>query len=123
MPLGIIVYYHVKLLSVDRVIAETKITCSRDQSFTISYSLEPYFRCQTYIPNRNTSQYETFPFSSSLTGTFSLLFVTFALKRHMGYFLINVYVPCSMLVILSWVGFWINREATADRIALGKTRT
>ncbi len=24
-----------------------------------------------------------------------------------------------MLVILSWVGFWINREATGDRIALG----
>ena len=27
-----------------------------------------------------------------------------------------------MLVILSWVGFWINREATGDRIALGKER-
>ena len=38
----------------------------------------------------------------------------------MGYFLINVYVPCSLLVILSWVSFWINREATADRIALGR---
>ncbi len=25
-----------------------------------------------------------------------------------------------MLIILSWVGFWINREATGDRIALGK---
>ena len=56
-----------------------------------------------------------------LVGTYSSLYVTFALKRHMGYFLINVYVPCSMLVILSWVAFWINREATADRIALGKS--
>ena len=37
----------------------------------------------------------------------------------MGYFLIQVYVPCSLLVVLSWVAFWINREATADRIALG----
>ena len=25
-----------------------------------------------------------------------------------------------MMVMLSWVGFWINREATSDRIALGK---
>ena len=49
-----------------------------------------------------------------------MLFVHFSLRRHMGYFLINVYVPCSLLVILSWVAFWINREATADRIALGK---
>ena len=38
----------------------------------------------------------------------------------MGYFMINVYVPCSLLVIISFVGFWINREATADRISLGK---
>ena len=38
----------------------------------------------------------------------------------MGYFLINVYIPCSLLVVISWVSFWINREATADRIALGE---
>ena len=38
----------------------------------------------------------------------------------MGYFLINVYVPCALLVIISWVGFWINREATSDRMTLGE---
>ena len=52
-------------------------------------------------------------------GAYSVLYVKFHLRRHMGYFLINVYVPCALLVIISWVGFWINREATADRIALG----
>jgi len=51
---------------------------------------------------------------------YSALFANFVLQRHTGYFLINVYVPCSLLVAISWVGFWINREATADRIALGK---
>ena len=55
-----------------------------------------------------------------LQGQFSLLYVKFALRRHTGYFLINIYVPCSLLVVLSWVGFWINREATSDRIALGE---
>ncbi|XP_053399187.1 gamma-aminobutyric acid receptor alpha-like [Mercenaria mercenaria] len=49
----------------------------------------------------------------------TVLSVDFRLSRHLGYFLINVYVPCCLLVILSWVAFWINREATADRIALG----
>lgn len=49
-----------------------------------------------------------------------MLLVSFQLKRHMGYFLIEVYAPCTLLVVLSWVSFWINREATADRIALGK---
>ncbi|CAN8006662.1 unnamed protein product [Ixodes hexagonus] len=54
-------------------------------------------------------------------GPFAMLLVNFQLKRHMGYFLIEVYAPCTLLVVLSWVSFWINREATADRIALGVT--
>ena len=33
--------------------------------------------------------------------------------------MINIYVPTVCLVVVSWVGFWINREATADRISLG----
>ena len=56
-----------------------------------------------------------------LVGHFSYLNVRFVLRRHMGYFLINVYIPCSMLVTVSWIGFWINREATEDRIALGES--
>lgn len=50
-----------------------------------------------------------------------MLLVSFHLKRHMGNFLIQVYGPCVLLVVLSWVSFWLNREATADRISLGIT--
>ena len=32
----------------------------------------------------------------------------------------QVYVPCTLIVVLSWVGFWLNREATSDRVGLGK---
>ncbi|CAF1355234.1 unnamed protein product [Adineta ricciae] len=47
---------------------------------------------------------------------FSVLRVDFVLKRHMGYYIIQVYIPSSMLVMLSWVSFFIHREATADRV-------
>jgi hypothetical protein len=50
-----------------------------------------------------------------------MLLVSFHLQRHMGNFLIQVYGPCVLLVVLSWVSFWLNREATADRISLGKS--
>lgn len=50
---------------------------------------------------------------------YSMLLVSFHLQRHMGNFLIQVYGPCMLLVVLSWVSFWLNREATADRISLG----
>jgi len=31
----------------------------------------------------------------------------------------QVYVPCVLIVVLSWVSFWIHREATSDRVGLG----
>ena len=33
----------------------------------------------------------------------------------------QVYGPCMLLVVISWVSFWLNREATSDRISLGIT--
>jgi hypothetical protein len=53
-------------------------------------------------------------------GHYSVLQVVISLQRHTGYFLIQIYLPCTLLVILSWVGFWLNREATSDRVGLGK---
>jgi gamma-aminobutyric acid receptor subunit alpha len=38
-----------------------------------------------------------------------------------GYFLLQLYIPCTLIVFLSWVGLWLNREATNDRINLGVT--
>ncbi|KAF0311390.1 Gamma-aminobutyric acid receptor subunit alpha-6 [Amphibalanus amphitrite] len=54
-------------------------------------------------------------------GNFSMLRASFHLQRHMGNFMIQVYGPCVLLVVLSWVSFWLNREATSDRISLGVT--
>ncbi|XP_035726979.1 gamma-aminobutyric acid receptor subunit alpha-2-like [Vespa mandarinia] len=54
-------------------------------------------------------------------GEFSVLQVSFNLQRNTGYFLIQVYVPCVLIVVLSWVSFWIHREATSDRVGLGIT--
>ena len=56
-----------------------------------------------------------------IAGEYSMLLVSFHLQRHMGNFLIQVYGPCCLLVVLSWVSFWLNREATADRVSLGKS--
>lgn len=30
-------------------------------------------------------------------------------------------MPCILIVVLSWVSFWIHREATSDRVGLGIT--
>ncbi|CAF1551930.1 unnamed protein product [Adineta ricciae] len=53
--------------------------------------------------------------------TRSIVYVVFAFRRHVGYFLLQLYIPCILIVFLSWVGLWLNREATNDRINLGVT--
>ncbi|KAK5981233.1 Neurotransmitter-gated ion-channel transmembrane region [Trichostrongylus colubriformis] len=52
---------------------------------------------------------------------YSALEVRFYFERHFGYFLMNFYVPCTLIVLLCWVALWTNREATGDRVGMGIT--
>lgn len=51
-------------------------------------------------------------------GNYSRLNVEFELKRMVGYYLPQVYIPCTMLVILSWISFWLNRRAANVRLVI-----
>ncbi|XP_032889245.1 glycine receptor subunit alpha-2 [Amblyraja radiata] len=55
------------------------------------------------------------------TGRFTCIEVKFHLERQMGYYLIQMYIPSLLIVILSWVSFWINMDAAPARVALGIT--
>ena len=46
--------------------------------------------------------------------------MSFKLQRNIGYFVFQTYLPSILIVMLSWVSFWINHEATSARVALGK---
>ena len=51
---------------------------------------------------------------------FQRLSLSFKLQRNIGYFVFQTYLPSILIVMLSWVSFWINHEATSARVALGK---
>ncbi|CEF65127.1 Gamma-aminobutyric acid receptor subunit beta-like [Strongyloides ratti] len=58
---------------------------------------------------------------TTATGSYQRLSLVFFLKRSIGYFIFQTYLPCILIVMLSWVSFWINHEATSARVALGIT--
>ena len=57
----------------------------------------------------------------SFPGEYSCLTVDLTFKREFSYYLLTIYVPCCMLVIVSWVSFWLDPNAVPARVSLGVT--
>uniref|UniRef100_A0A3B5LGW1 Gamma-aminobutyric acid type A receptor subunit alpha6a n=1 Tax=Xiphophorus couchianus TaxID=32473 RepID=A0A3B5LGW1_9TELE len=55
------------------------------------------------------------------TGQYSVQVVHFLLQRKLGYYLIQTYIPLIMVVVLSQVSFWINKESVPARTVAGIT--
>ncbi|BFZ14997.1 hypothetical protein BsWGS_18036 [Bradybaena similaris] len=79
-----------------------------------------------FVENLQLSQYTLVSHSLSNctktykeTGSFSCVQADLILQRDVGYYIIQVYVPSVLIVILSWVSFWLDVEAIPARISLG----
>ena len=51
---------------------------------------------------------------------FQLIFDIF-LERPLGYFLWEVYMPATFIVVIAFSSFWLDRSATPARVSLGVT--
>lgn len=63
-------------------------------------------------------------FSLSLsfrTGEYSCLRAELNLKRSIGHHLVQSYLPSTLIVVISWVSFWLDVDAIPARITLGVT--
>ncbi|ETN86287.1 hypothetical protein NECAME_16426 [Necator americanus] len=54
-------------------------------------------------------------------GEYSRLVSYFLFKRNIGFYIIQIYLPSILIVVISWVSFWLSRDATPARVALGVT--
>jgi len=79
-----------------------------------------------------TSVYSTGAYTSSLAlnemnfcecsvGNFTCLEVVFTFRRRLGYYLFHTYIPTCLIVMMSWISFWIKPEAVPARVTLGVT--
>lgn len=56
-----------------------------------------------------------------LSGWYNRLYINFILRRHIFFFMLQTYFPTMLMVVLSWVSFWIDRRAVPARVSLGTT--
>ena len=54
-------------------------------------------------------------------GSFTCLEVVFRFKRRLGCFMFHTYIPTCLIVMMSWISFWIKPEAVPARVTLGVT--
>lgn len=56
-----------------------------------------------------------------VTGIFSTLKANLHLKRKVGFYVLQVFIPSIFFVVLSWVSFFVDAEAVPARVSLGVT--
>ncbi|XP_031559188.1 glycine receptor subunit alpha-2-like isoform X2 [Actinia tenebrosa] len=93
----------------------------------LSWASEPYKKSVGVADGVTLSQFalDEYTAEKSLanytTGSFTILKVTFLIRRKKFYYVVQTYIPTILITILSWVSFWIPRSSPPARVALGIT--
>ncbi|XP_065212052.1 pH-sensitive chloride channel 2-like isoform X2 [Planococcus citri] len=66
-----------------------------------------------------TTSEENYHYFGKFAGNYSSLTVYFKLEREAGHYLMDYYVPSILLVVVSWVTFWLDPNAVPGRTTLG----
>ena len=53
-------------------------------------------------------------YSVCTAGEYSCLQVDLMFARQLSFFIVTVYVPCSMTVSVSWMSFWLDHKAVGN---------
>lgn len=88
----------------------------KEQPVTIQNAILPLYK----IVNTPTSSVDLCDVNS-LPGEneFSCLQLTIVLNRAIGYYMLEIFIPDMLIVITSWVSFWLHPLAVPGRISLG----
>ncbi|XP_067685260.1 glycine receptor subunit alpha-2-like [Haliotis asinina] len=54
-----------------------------------------------------------------VTGSYTCLRTDVSIKREIGFYATQTYIPSILIVVLSWASFWIDHEAVPARISVG----
>lgn len=52
------------------------------------------------------------------TGEYSCLTVDMTFKRQLSYYIITIYIPTFMIVMVSWMSFWLDHKSAPARVTL-----
>ncbi|XP_067684127.1 glycine receptor subunit alpha-2-like [Haliotis asinina] len=75
---------------------------------------------EAYLPDFQVVGVNTTSCSTGYaTGAFPCIYAELTLRREIGFYMIQTYIPTMLIVMLSWASFWIDHEAVPARISVG----
>ncbi|KER29511.1 hypothetical protein T265_03886 [Opisthorchis viverrini] len=106
---------HMNLGSYGYTVDELKFVWREEGAVTVADNLQ---LLEFESPRGATTQDCTTNGTTS-TGTYSCLLLTISFQRLVGSYLVTTYIPEVLIVMVSWLGFWIDVKAAPARISLG----
>lgn len=83
-----------------------------------SFQLSDLINLPTFkIKGHAQSKYE----QTLTTGTFTRIVCEIFFERSIGYYMYQIYVPAFLIVVISWVPFWLDQKDNHARVGLGST--
>ncbi|VDO95485.1 unnamed protein product [Heligmosomoides polygyrus] len=70
---------------------------------------------------KQTCYHVNYTKATTSSGQYRRLYFEILLVRNMGFYSMNIVIPSMLIVTISWVSFWLNREASPARVGLGVT--
>ncbi|XP_076068277.1 glycine receptor subunit alpha-2-like isoform X2 [Oratosquilla oratoria] len=103
-----------EIASFSKTMKELSLSWKNDSPIKMYKSLRmPQFEMERIVP---TTCQESFQI-----GNYSCLVAEFHMRRAIGFHLVQSYLPTILIVVISWVSFWMDVDSVPGRTTLGVT--
>nr|QQY02572.1 glycine receptor subunit alpha-2 [Cryptocotyle lingua] len=106
---------HMNLGSYGYTLDELKFVWQEEEAVTVAENLQ----LLEFESPRGAATQDCTKNGTTSTGTYSCLLLTISFQRLVASYLVTTYIPEVLIVMVSWLGFWIDVKAAPARISLG----
>ncbi|CAH8648025.1 unnamed protein product [Schistosoma haematobium] len=106
---------HINIGSYGYTLNELKFVWNHNKPVELAEKLQlsEFETPKQFITNDCSSGYST------STGQYTCLNATFELQRQLGSYLATTYIPNVLIIMVSWLSFWVNVDSAPARVPLG----
>ncbi|VDO00083.1 unnamed protein product [Rodentolepis nana] len=108
-------YCHMNIGSYGYTLSELKFIWREKEPVELQSNLQ----LSEFNTPTNFTTFDCTAQSSTSTGNYTCLMAEFTLKRQLGSYLVTTYIPNILIIMVSWLSFYVSVDAAPARVPLG----